>query len=188
MTETIKKTWDLLEKTVEFNSGIKLNKDSYEQYKANFEKWVDVIKTTFMTKDVKHLDRHKIAAIIMVSILECDAVVCSGAVPTQKIFLGQYQSALSVGLTYMQNRLNELLIRKKQKTVDKIWMPEFVFSCDVPYFDISARNLFFTQQKLECGLNPLSIAKELFLLEYITVEKEGIDPHILKENKKKGMG
>ena len=81
MTETIKKTWDLLEKTVEFNSDIKLNKDSYEQYKANFEKWVDVIKTTFMTKDVKHLDRHKIAAIIMVSILECDAVACSGTVP-----------------------------------------------------------------------------------------------------------
>lgn len=186
MTETIKKTWKLLEKTIEINSEMKLNTNSYEQYKANFEKWVDVIKTTFMTKDVRYLDRHKVAAIIIISILESNAVASLGDVPAQKTFIGQYQAALSVGLTYMQNRLNEVLVRKKQKTVDKIWMPDFVFSCEVRYFDIAARNLYFAQQKLECGLNPLGIAKELFLLEFITVEKAGIDPRILKEDKKKG--
>lgn len=183
MTETIERTWNLLERTAEINSEIELNQTAFDEYKQSFQKWVDIIKTTFMAENVTHLDRHKMAAIIIVSILESGAIICPNDISPNKRFIGQYQSALSVGLTYMQNRLNEILVRKKQKPVDKIWMPEFVFSCDVPYFDISARNFYFTKEMLDCNLNPLSIAKELFLLEYITVEKKGIDPHILKEKK-----
>lgn len=189
MTETIKKTWDLLKKTTDVvsqkNPEIQLVSDSYDAYKQHFNEWYDFIKTTYMTADVSYLDRHKVAGIIMVSILESNAVICSKQIPGNKHFIGQYLVASSVGITYMQDRLNEILVRKHIDPIDKIWMPEFVFSCDVPYFEIMGRNLYYAHKSEKCGLNPLDISKELFLLEYITVEKKGINPSILREKKKK---
>ena len=189
MTETIKKTWNLLKETInvisENNPEIQIVQETYNIYEQSFNSWYDRIMTTYMNNDVAYLDRHKVAGIIIVAIIESGAVICSKVVSENKHFIGQYLVASSVGITYMQDRLNEILIRKHQNPIDKIWMPEVIFSCDVPYFEIFARNLYFSHEMSKWGLNPLDISKELFLLEYITIEKKEIDPYILKEKQKK---
>ena len=116
-----------------------------------------------------------------VAIIESKAVICSESLSENKRFIGQYLVAASVGMTYMQDRLNEILIKKHQNPIEKIWMPAFAFSCDVPYFEIFGRNLYFSNEIAKSVLNPLDISKELFLLEYITIEKNKIDPQLLKE-------
>ena len=185
MTETIKRTWKLLEDTVKQtnykNPEIQLNNGSYDIYEQRFNYWYKNIKDKYMNNNVTYLDRHKVAAIVIISIIESHAIDCSKEISSEKKFIGQYLTAASVGITYMQDRLNYLLIKKREKPIEKIWMPEIVFSCNVPYFDIFCRNLYYADDEKDWGLNPLDISKELFLLEYITVEKQGIDPRILKE-------
>lgn len=184
MNNTIKATWNLLIETIDAtNVEIQLNEGSYDVYKEKFNYWYYKIKNDYMKQDVNFLDRHKVAGIIIVSILQSNIITCTEPVKANKIFIGQHLIAGSVGITYMQDRLNEQLIEKGKQPVERIWMPECIFSCDVPYFDIFCRNLYFAEIEKEWGLNPLEIAKELFLLEYVTIEKHGINPVILKEKK-----
>lgn len=185
MNSTIKATWDLLiETTKKTDVSAYLNEDAFDDYKEQFDYWYNTIKNKYMNSDVDFLDRHKVAGIIIVSILRSNAITYTAPIENNKVFIGQYLIAASVGLTYMQDRLNEQLIKKGKQPVERIWMPEYIFSCDVSYFDIFCRNLYFAEKETSWGLNPLEVAKELFLLEYVTIEKHGINPMILKEKKK----
>lgn len=189
MDKTIKKTWDLLKKTVDLKQKeypeMSLNENLFNLYKDRFCFWYQYIKDNYMNNHVEYLDRHKVSGIIIVSLIECKAITYDEEkIPEGYIFIGQYLISLSIGLTYMQNRLNDCLLKKGKGPIDKIWMPECIFSCDNNYFEIISRNLYYSHTEDMWGLNPLDIARELFLLEYITVEKNGIDPNILKEKKK----
>lgn len=187
MDQTIKRTWDLMMTTVDehkkITPEIDCNESCFGAYEKLFNDWYSYIKKNYMEEDVEFLDRHKVSAIIIISILQSDAVICSKEIVDNEIFIGQYLVAVSVGMTYMLNRLNSVLLKKLKRPIDELWMPKTVFSCNVPYFEIFCRNLYFAHNEKKWGLNPLGIAKELFLLEYITIEKKGIDPYTLKEEK-----
>lgn len=45
--------------------------------------------------------------------------------------------------------------------------------------DIMCRNLYYA--KTDFTLNPLDLADRLFLVEYIALTKDGINPDILKD-------
>lgn len=184
MKQTIERTWELLENTVKQinkkNSGVILDEDSYKRFDADFRKMYNEIKEHYMENTVKNLDRHKVASIIIVSILNSNAIVYQGEVEQGKEFFGQYLIAASVGVTFMQNQLNTLLIEKDKEPIKNLWFPDSL-SCDTPYFEIFCRNLYFSNNNSDWGINPLDIAEKLFLLEYITMEKCGVDPHIFKE-------
>lgn len=81
----------------------------------------------------------------------------------------------------MQDRLNKKLVDKGENPIGKIWMQD-ALSCDTPYFEILCRNLFYAKSDAGWNINPLDMAEKLFILEYVTLEKNGIDPHILKED------
>ena len=81
----------------------------------------------------------------------------------------------------MQDRLKKKLVDKGENPIGKIWMPD-ALSCDAPYFEILCRNLFYAKSDAGWNINPLDMAEKLFILEYVTLEKNGIDPHILKED------
>lgn len=183
MRQTIERTWELLKSTVEQISkqtpGVVLNTDSYKEFDDYFRKTYNKIKKDYMASNVKNLDRHKVASIIIVSILESKAIMYQGEIEQGKEFFGQYLIATSVGITFMQYELNVLLLEKGQNTISKLYFPD-PLSCDTPYFEIFCRNLYFANCNNEWGLNPLDIAEKLFLLEYLTLETCGIDPHVLK--------
>lgn len=183
MRQTIERIWTLLNVTVEKlqeqDNGIVLNRESYKRFNDIFRDLHKEIKDRYMEKSVKNLDRHKIAGIAIISIIRSDAITYQGKVDEDKEFFGQYLIAMSVGITFMQNQLNTLLFRKKVQPIKTICFPE-PLSCDTPYFEILCRNLYFANNNRDWGLNPLELAEKLFLLEYMTLEKNGIDPRILK--------
>lgn len=183
MRQTIERTWELLENTIKQidkkTPGVVLSKGAYRRFDDNFRKLYNEIKEHYMENDVKNLDRHKVASIIIVSIIKANAIVYQGKVEQGKEFFGQYLIATSVGMTYMQYELNKLLVEKNEKTITKLWFPSPI-SCDTPYFEIFCRNLYFANCNNNWGLNPLDVAEKLFILEYITLEKYGINPKILK--------
>lgn len=185
MRQTIERTWELLENTVtQLNKqtpGVILNNDAYKRFDDNFREIYNDIKEHYMGDKVKNLDRHKVASIIIVSILKSDAITYKGKIEQNREFFGQYLIAASVGITFMQNQLNTILVEKNKPPIKKLWFPE-PLSCDTPYFEIFCRNLYFSNHNNDWRLNPLDIAERLFLLEYVTLEKCGIDPQILKKN------
>lgn len=184
MKQTINTTWNLLKDTVdqikEKNPDVALDNSAYKGFYDNFKKMYSDIKEHYMDSTVKNLDRHKVASIIIVSILNSNAIVYEGQVKEGEEFFGEYLIAASVGITFMQNQLNALLSEKNVLPIETLWFPD-ALSCDTSYFEIFCRNLYFSNNNQDWNINPLDIAEKLFLIEYVTMEKRGIDPHIFKE-------
>ena len=97
------------------------------------------------------------------------------------MYIGKYLIAAATGLSYMQDRLNEKLREKGIEEIKEYLYPE-AFSCNTPFLSIFSRNLYFVNEKTDWKLNILDMSEILFLLEYRTLEKYGIDPKIIKEN------
>lgn len=184
MNATTENIWQLLdvsvEKLQEKDSNIELDSESKNEFDSIFKKNIKKIKKNYMKTKVKNLDRHKVAAIIIFSILKSKAVKYEGNVKKGEIFIGQYVIAASVGFTYMQSCLNTALEKKGQKPIEKYCFPT-PMSCNREYFEVFCRNLYYADTGKEWGLNPLDIADRLFLLEYYTLIKNDIDPSILNE-------
>lgn len=184
MKQTIDKIWELLEVTVKQIKkqmpDVILDDGSYTRFSNNFKNLYNEIKEHYMESKVKNLDRHKVASSIITSIINSNIIIYQGEIEQDKEFFGQYLIAASVGITFMQNQLNQILIEKNKEPIKSLWFPD-PLSCDTPYFEIFCRNLYFSNNNDNWGINPLDIAEKLFLLEYVTLEKCGIDPHVLKE-------
>lgn len=182
MTPIIENAWTLLEneyqKYSKENVDFILDKNKKEYFKQAFKKHYNEIKDNYMLPSVKYLDRHKVAAIIIVSILESNAVSYNN-LDKDCVFIGNELLAIKVGLAYMTENLNEKLSEKNVgKKIEKVVFPE-ALSCETSYIEIMCRNLYIA--KTDYKLNPLDIADRLFLLEYIILLKNGIDTSVLKE-------
>lgn len=154
------------------DDNIIFDRDKEEEYKENINQLINVVKK-YMSDRGKNLDRHKIAAIIMVSIVKT-APFRQKSNDETKTFVGNYVIATEVGLSYMRQLLNECLIEMGEPVIDKYYFPKS-WTCQNDYFRVFYRNLYFSDMESSWGLNPLDIAEKLFLLEYVTLEKEGID-------------
>lgn len=183
MRQTIERVWNLLDNTVKQiekqTTGIVLYRGLYKNFDNCFRDLYKEIKEYYMESNVQNLDRHKVASIIIVSIIKSNIIAYEGKIDKDKEFFGQYLIAASVGITFMQYELNTLLSEKNQNKIESLWFPQ-PLSCDTPYFEIFCRNLYYANNNKNWGLNPLDIAEKLYLLEYITLEKAGINPCILK--------
>lgn len=163
------------------NDNIKLNQDAYNVFFEEFESCYRDILTQYMSSDVKSLDRHKVAAIIIISLLKANPLEIVN-LPEEKIFLGNENLAFQIGLSYMQHELNKILSEKGiQRKIAQYKMPEAI-ACETYYIDIVCRNLYFTKMRNDWGFNPLDLSERLFLIEYITLISEGIEPKKLKNS------
>ena len=179
MKPLIEKTWELIclgaKYICEENKEIEMDIEKERVYNTEFRSIHECVLKDM--RDVNNpLDRHKIAAIIMMATIKTDMLKSSC---TEGIFIGNYILATEVGLSYMLSELNEVLIEKKLPTIESFFFPEAI-SCETSYNRIFYRNLYFANTCDEWGLNPLDIAERLFLLEYMTLEKNGISPKFLK--------
>lgn len=122
MTPLIDNVWDLL--TDEYkaysqgNPNFKFNQSKKDDFKQLFSTKYDDVMTKYMDTSVKYLDRHKVAALIIISLLEID-VISYESLDEDCLFIGAELLALKVGLAYMVEKLNEKLsskgIEKKSK-------------------------------------------------------------------------
>lgn len=174
--------WELLDQQYEgiakHDKNFIFNKDKYDEFHIFFEQYYLEIKTKYMSKDVEYLDRHKVAAILIIAVLKNDVINYRNI--DNNIFIGAELLSVKAALAYMLEKLNEKLSIFNKK-IDEVKFPEAI-SCDTPYIEIICRNLFYSKRDFE--LNPLDLSEKLFLLEQIWLLNEGIDPRMLKSIQK----
>lgn len=192
MRQTLEATWKLLECAYEIakkeDRNIIFSKEVYNNFKLYFENWHKIILDRFMNKNIVHeLDRHKIAAILVISIIQSKAISYKETLDDE-IFIGSELLALSTGLSYMQDQLNILLTEIGEKNIEKYIMPT-PLSCETSYFEVIARNLYYENYATDkeenkiWSLNPLQLANTFYLIEYLTLKENDIDPVKLKEER-----
>lgn len=183
MQETRIAIWDaIIEKSREMmndDESLVMYKDSEEIFSENFNYYHSLIVDKFMKLKDGNLDRHKVAAVIICSILKTDILGIARSEDCSQqtvdtIFLANEKLALDIALSYMYQMLFSEYEDKKVP-YDKIFS-DFTFpqplSCERLYTEVICRDLFFSKKYFE--LNPLSIANFLFLLEAYSFEVSNI--------------
>lgn len=183
LKKIIDKIWDIASQGARMMenecSEVMYNRKSKEHFEELFESLYTYIASEYMQCPDEPLDRHKVAAITMISIIKAD-VVTGDQKGDGNIFFGNYTLATDSGLQYMLTELNKRLIEKEMGQVEGYCFP-VAMACETDYYRIFYRNLYFANNNERWNLNPLDIAERLFLLEYMTLEKNGINPEALKE-------
>lgn len=150
--------------------------DNSKEFKSLFIEQYKYILNNYMKENDKSLDRHKVAAIVIITIIKLHILKIKN--PNEK-FTGNYALAIDVALNYMLDEINEILIQKNGQTIEGYDFP-IATNCNTEYYRIFYRNLYYIDNNPEWTLNPLDIADRLFLLEYITLLKKDIDPRSVK--------
>ncbi len=181
MKEIINYTWEQFK---EHYNDFKKNEpnlffhdDKYEKYCQLFiEKYEDILKR-FM-KNTTELDSHKQAAIITICCLEADII--THEVDDMHISIIAEIIAVNVAISYMNDQLNEKL---KEKGIGKK-IPQFrlpiAISCDTPYIEIMCRLLYYNKTEKDMSFNILELSDRYFLIEYINLLQNNIEPYLLK--------
>ena len=183
MTPIWKAFWNALDDTVAYHQrnddALFLNQEKFDSFKSRATELYESIKHNYMKGTVDNLDRHKVAAVMIVSAIECEVVEYRKPLQENSVFLGGEMFSTEVALTWMLDSMNEKLkINGAGIQIFDYYMPE-AFTCETPYFEIFCRNLYFAKKHYK--LNPLDIAEKLFLIELLTVTKNGVDPILLHE-------
>lgn len=183
MTPLINEVWEVVTVGANAmcaeNAEIRFNISKKDMFEGLCKKIYSNLLQYMEDKD-KPLDRHKMAAIFMISVIKAEVL---DATKTQDVFVANYVLGAEVGFSYMRKALNERLEERlgdETKSIEKFFFPQ-ANSCPTDYFRIFYRNLYYANTNNEWNLNPLDIAERLFLLEYLTLEHNGIQPSILKE-------
>lgn len=181
MKETIELIWDKVleesEKIAKDNNDIIMYYDSYEVFESNFYYFDKLIRENFMKKPDEHLDRHKVAAVIICALVNNDILGIKADAKSKyegEIFLANEKIAFNIALSYMYE---ELLIAFTEKKVPyESVFKEYVFpnpySCDTNYDLVLCRDLYYAKTYFK--LDPLSIANMLFLIEDYSFQAYGI--------------
>lgn len=182
MKKTCTAVWNAIIKEcaimMEKDKNLVMYKDSEQLFSQNFEYYHNLILDKFMRLPDEHLDRHKIAAIIICSILKSNilgiTLESKHSQTIDGVFLANEKIALNIALSYMYKELTAEF--KVGKIPFNSMFSDYVFprplSCDREYTEVICRDLYFAKRYFE--LNPLSIANFLFLLEEYSFEASGI--------------
>lgn len=178
-----KQVWEMFisvgEQMMKEDSDIVLNYAAEQYFSNSFDILYKYTKKEYMRDSVVYLDRHKVAAIVIIAFARAN-VLGYGKHLDGSMFWGNYKLAISVGLSYMLDMFNnELRENGNNITIKKYIMPEVLMD-NIPYIDVLARNIYITELEGKSEVNVLNLAEKLYLLEYITMEKYGISPIDLK--------
>lgn len=142
-----------------------------KEYIAKCDEAYDYCKSHNMKKGVQHLDRHKIASILVLEGFKLDVVKRKdgkNADNEKQIFIGQEKVLFACAINYLAQQIN-LAIKKSQndiKPMRNFPLPQ-AFSCNTGYDDITCRLLHYGKEN--GTLSVLDLADKFFLLEYIAI-------------------
>ena len=169
---------------IEKTPGMKVTRALCEEKEVCLETTFDALyKETQkqMAHPKHHLDRHKTAAILIISIIQTNVAAFEYNGSPQNLALEQL--AISVGLDYMLSRLNIKLrkvreLRKQDKKVAEFILP---LTCkeEQSFLTILARNLHNYTIDFDSVSHVFDLASQLYLFEYITLLKNEINPALL---------
>lgn len=181
----INETWSTLKRTCQSYSKkdryLIFDESGFSIFKSKFEALYSDIMKSYMKPNVKELDRHKVAAVMIIACIDAKLISYQAdKMPKNLVFIGAEMIATEVALSWMIEGLNNALNTAGIREGIKHYVMPTAFACDTPYFEIFCRNLLYAQKNY--NLNPLDISEKLFLLEYITLLENRIDPKVLKRN------
>lgn len=181
MEPTICELWDNLRKKTKQIKKYQLvfHEDYYDSFKSTFIDQYESICHMYMRPDKRVLDRHKVAAVTIISALQNKVITCDNYPDGYPFFLGCEMIATEVALAWMLDQYNAKLRAYGLSALRQYTMPE-AYACETQYFEIFCRSLYYAQRD-NYKLNPIDIAEKLFLLEYITMLSEDIPISALKE-------
>lgn len=185
MTKTKLALWSVVREAVKKmqsqSNSIVMYSDSEKLFNVNFDYYYDFLSDNFMDKsDDKQitLDRHKVAAIVICSILKAKVVGVGQeylSIHVDKEFLGNEKIAFEVALSYMYTELE--IDFKKGKVPYRELFERYAFpipySCQRSYDEVICRDLYFSEKYYD--LNPLSLANLLFVIEDYSFKAFGIE-------------
>lgn len=164
-----------------FPNNFEYNENGRAVFYKSFDRYFDDIKDKVMLPEVRGLDSHKIAAVIICSIIKADALKVSvyDYEADKRIFDGNEKIAVKVGLGYMAAALKKIMegTSEENKFTEYI-MPKAIM-CETDYMTIICRNLYYAKTYYE--LNPIDLANTLFLFEQLTLLQNKVDLEILRE-------
>lgn len=158
---------------------IVLYEDSRKLFDKNFDFYYNQISDKFMSDELEEhrLDRHKVAAVIICSILKTKIVGISQEsleVCEKKEFLGNEKIAFEVALSYMYSSLKKRFEEGNipyENLFDRYELPN-PYSCDRKYGEVICRDLYFSNNFYE--LSPLLLANLMFFIEEYSFSSNGI--------------
>lgn len=163
----------ILEQCALFDTGrdaMYVDDSVYAEYIARCNKAYNDCKRNEMSSDVVNLDRHKVAAILVIEALKLQVIKRKDgkiADTSDEFFIGPQKILLVCAIHYLAQEINHYL--ENSGYLDKLQqfiMPR-AFSCDTGYVDIMSRQL---RNELNADkLYVLSLAEKFFLLEYIAI-------------------
>lgn len=187
ITDIVDKIWTLAgefcNQAKNDDSNICFVSGNYDKYKERFFELNDMILREYMKDGVKDLDRHKIAGIAIVSLLDSAVIQYKGELK-EKRFFGKYTITASVAISYMQDNLNNMLNALDRDQISKIEFPK-AFSCDTDCFEVFCRNIQFADENEKWNVNPLDISEKLFMYEYITLLENKIPIDLIRTETRK---
>lgn len=188
MTPVIKKAWAAIDsvcKQLKEKTGVLFRTEAYSEFETQFNYHYGIFMREFMTKETEELDEHKQAAVIVISAIKSNAIQQS--VRDNEVALAPYAIALKVGLSFLLDRINERLIAVGKKEIEEFQLP-CPIACDTPYFESICRMLYYEDSSdgksgisYPMSLNMVELADRFFLLEYILLLNNDINPWILKD-------
>lgn len=175
MKSTTRAYWKAITKHCE---ALSTGKDSMyvdnsleEKYVSNCDKAYELCMLKEMSSDVVYLDRHKVAAILVIEAAKLGVIKRKDgriADTEDEWFIGAQKILLISAISYLAQETNRI-IEASGKDIPKMTqfkMPE-AFSCNTSYIDIMSRLL---RNELDDGrLYVLSWSEKFFLLEYIAI-------------------
>lgn len=178
LNKMAKDFWSLIKKSASVYENNELVKfqDNFEQFRSSYVEQYKYILDNYMKDKNESLDRHKVAAIIIIAIIK--AAVLKPKTLDEK-FTGNYALAVDVALNYMLDEVNEILRENDKQRIEGYVFPKAT-TCKTEYYKIFYRNIYYIEKNAEWTLNPLDIAERLFLLEYITLLENKMDPNTIK--------
>lgn len=178
MRKTTEQFWDAIARGCRENYSTEylplyLMEDLKGKYFSQCDDQYNNYKTKFMKPEVKNLDRHKVAAILVVEGISLNIIHCD-KIPEEQVFIGQEKILLTYALRYIMRDFNNIISGSGFEHMKQFVLPE-AFSCKTKYIDIMCRNLIYARKagmlaNSEFSLNiEMELAEKFFLLEYIAI-------------------
>lgn len=149
--------------------AISFREDKSKTYLNEVKLEYENYKTKYMGEDVKHLDRHKIAAILVICGIKqgiIESKIKEDSIGSGNIDISVQKILLLSAFDYLTEMVNNQ-IEGLKKIEFSLPVP---FSCSTNFIDVLSRTLYYAQK--DDKLNEMELAEKFFLLEYISILQE----------------
>ena len=134
--------------------GYRINKDKYSDFLDEFLEKYNTVKALYMKEGVQYLDRYKVAAIIIFSMINTKVLEPNKA-EREDWIIKNNELALCAGLAYLQNEYNQECCLTGNRPIDRYSFP-LVKKGTTSYLDTIVKMLYHLDTKESANILPIA--------------------------------